>query len=191
MFATLVTIGSGGSAGLLVPSLYFATMVAVIIGQMSGIAPMTLAPPAMTAALVSIAGTPIAGVILIVEVFGSSYVIPGLLALVVAYLMAHPNSVYRTQGDAPNESEVLPGMEVRRLTIPEAMAGQSLEELDLNGRFGVSVIGLFPKDSSEDAESLHAIEPEMLLQPGDTLALTGSATALDAVNQAVNTAMEE
>jgi Trk K+ transport system NAD-binding subunit len=105
--------------------------------------------------------------------------------------MAHPNSVYRTQGDAPNESEVLPGMEVRRLTIPEAMAGQSLEELDLNGRFGVSVIGLFPKDSSEDAESLHAIEPEMLLQPGDTLALTGSATALDAVNQAVNTAMEE
>jgi hypothetical protein len=152
---------------------------------------MTLAPPAMTAALVSIAGTPIAGLMLIVEVFGSSYVIPGLLALVVSYLMAHPNSVYRTQSDAPNESEVLPGMEVRRLTIPEAMAGQSLEELDLNERFGVSVIGLFPKDSSEAVENLHAIEPEALLQPGDTLALTGSKTALDAVNQAVNAAMEE
>jgi CIC family chloride channel protein len=190
MLATLVTIGSGGSAGLLVPSLYFATMVAVIIGQISGIAPMTLAPPAMTAALVSIAGTPIAGVTLIVEVFGSSFVIPGLLALVVAYLMAHPNSVYRTQGEAPNESEILPGMEVRRLTIPESMAGRSLEELDLDGRFGVSVIGLYPKDSIEDAENLRAMEPEMLLQFGDTLALTGSEAALEALNQAVNTAME-
>jgi hypothetical protein len=78
----------------------------------------------------------------------------------------------------------------RRLTIPEAMADRSLEELDLNERFGVSDIGVYPKDSTEDAENLHAIEPETLLEPGDTLALTGSATALDALNQAVNTAME-
>lgn len=191
VFATLVTIGSGGSAGLLVPSLYFATMVGVIIGQMSGIAPMTLAPPAMTAALVSIAGTPIAGLLLIVEVFGSSYVVPGLVALVVAYLMSHPNSVYRTRGNAPDEAEILPGMDVRRLIIPQAMAGKSLNELDLGGRFGVSVVGLDHKDSERAAESFDDVEPELPLRAGDTLALTGTTSALDEVSDAVNAAMEE
>ena len=76
MIATLATIGSGGSAGLLVPSLFFGTMVASACATLFGYDPQMLIIPAMTATLVSIVNVPLAAILFTVEVFGSIYMVP-------------------------------------------------------------------------------------------------------------------
>lgn len=114
MLATLATISSGGSAGLLIPALFFGSMVAVIIAQISGFLPLELVPPAMTASLVAIAGTPITSLLFVVEVFGNDWILPSLVVLIIAYLMSSPNSVYRTRQNAPDESELLQEVDTGR-----------------------------------------------------------------------------
>jgi len=178
VLATLATISSGGSAGLLIPSLFFGSMIAVVISQMSGYPPMTLIPPAMTASLVAIAGTPITALLFVVEVFGTGYIIPGLVVLIVAYLMSHPNSVYRTRQDAPDEGDLLPGMEVRPLSVPASWFGKTLADLDLEARFGVQVIGLYRSEAAGDAQLQQDVDPKTVLEEGDLLALSGSEEAL-------------
>jgi CIC family chloride channel protein len=61
MAATATTIGSGGSGGLLIPSLYLGAMVAAAFGAVVPFPAMTLIVPAMTVSLVSIANVPLAG----------------------------------------------------------------------------------------------------------------------------------
>jgi CIC family chloride channel protein len=95
--ATLATISSGGSAGLLVPSLFFGTMVATIFADLGGLPETVLIVPALTASLVALVNTPLAALLLAIELFGSSYVVPAVLALLIAYLLSNPKTIYRTQ----------------------------------------------------------------------------------------------
>ena len=97
MPATLATISSGGSAGLLVPSLFFGTMVATIFAKVGGLPETVLIVPALTASLVAVVNTPLAALLLAIELFGSSYVVPAVLALLIAYLLSNPRTIYRTQ----------------------------------------------------------------------------------------------
>jgi CIC family chloride channel protein len=97
MPATLATISSGGSGGLLVPSLFFGTMVATILAKLGGLPEKALIAPALTASLVALVNTPLAALLLAIELFGSSYVVPGVLALLIAYMLSNPRTIYRTQ----------------------------------------------------------------------------------------------
>ncbi|HSR33593.1 MAG TPA: chloride channel protein, partial [Anaerolineae bacterium] len=97
VLATLATISSGGSAGLLVPSLFFGTMVATIFAKLGGLPETVLIVPALTASLVAVVNTPLAALLLAIELFGSSYVVPAVLALLIAYLLSNPRTIYRTQ----------------------------------------------------------------------------------------------
>ncbi|MCB0116147.1 MAG: chloride channel protein, partial [Caldilineaceae bacterium] len=54
MLATLATIGAGGSAGLLVPSIFLGTMIAAAVAPLFSLQPVQLMIPAVTASLVSI-----------------------------------------------------------------------------------------------------------------------------------------
>lgn len=101
MTASLMTIGSGGSAGLLVPALFFGTMVAASFGDVFSLDTITLLPAAMTASLIAMVNTPLAAILYAVEIFGAKYMVPILMALVITWLLSNPKTIYRTQEIAP------------------------------------------------------------------------------------------
>lgn len=142
ILATLFTITSGGSAGLLLPTLFFGAMVASTLATVFGYEPIMLIVPAMVASLVSIANVPLAAILFAVEVFGSVYMVPALFMLVLASLLAHEQTIYRTQRDAFEGRQVLPGVSVRRERIPASWAGHTLIDLEFRKQFDLNVIGL-------------------------------------------------
>jgi CIC family chloride channel protein len=142
MIATLATISSGGSAGLLVPSLFFGTMIAAAFAQFFDYEPMLFIVPALAGSLIAIVNTPLTAILFAVEAFGASYMIPVLVILIITGLLSNPKTIYRTQQAAPESVELLPGYETRRINVPEAWAGQTLSTLNLDEQFDVNVIGL-------------------------------------------------
>ncbi|MCA9835900.1 MAG: chloride channel protein [Trueperaceae bacterium] len=167
MLATLATVGSGGSAGLLVPSIFFGTMVATIMARLFGLEPQTLIVPAMTASLVSIVNVPLAAVFLPFELFGQAYLLPALVVLIVCFLFAHQNTIYRTQRETHAKREILPGYGSRRVGVPKEWAGKSLLSLDLRRRFEVSVVGII-----ERYEQNGRLNPRVQLNPAATKVLS-------------------
>ncbi len=141
LLATMTTITSGGSAGMLVPSIYLGCMAGVIVANLAGYPAAMLVIPSITASLVSLVNTPLTALMLTVEMFGSAYLLPALVVLLVTLLLSHPNSVYRTQREQDESREILPGYVVRRITVPAAWAGKTLRDLDLRARYDVNVIG--------------------------------------------------
>lgn len=103
MFATVATIGSGGSAGLLVPSLFFGSMVAAFLADLGDLAASTLVVPAMTGGLIALVNVPLTAILFGVELFGVDYMLPLLLVLIVTGLFSNPKTLYRTQLEAPDE----------------------------------------------------------------------------------------
>lgn len=142
MFATLSTIGSGGSAGLLFPAIFFGMTIAIIIAKLFHFQASLLVIPSITASVVSLVNVPLTATLLTVELFGSSYLLPTLVSLVVALLFTYETSIYRTQREWDESREILPGYSVRRIAVPRAWAGRTLIELNLRARFDVNVIGM-------------------------------------------------
>ena len=186
MLATLLTITSGGSAGLLIPTLFFGTMIASAFATWFGYEPMMIIVPAMTASLVSIANVPLAAILFVVEVFGSAYMVPSLLMLVVASILAHEATIYRTQRETYEARQILPGVSVRRVRIPPAWTGQTLVGLDFRNQFDLTVIGLMEREGVDGMPfvrlSTAATTP---LQSGDTLVVLGADEKLDGLETAV------
>ncbi len=141
LLATMSTISSGGSAGMLVPAMYLGALVGVIVARIVGITPFMLVIPAITASLVSLINVPLTAILLIIELFGASYLLPALVVLVVTILLSHQTSVYRTQREKEATREVLPGYSVRRIAVPPSWQGRTLPELGLRANYDVNVIG--------------------------------------------------
>ena len=188
MIATLATVGSGGSAGLLVPSIYFGAMVATIAAALTDIPAQTLVIPAITASLVAIVNVPLAAILLPVELFGTNYMLPALVCLVICSIFAHRSSIYRTQRAKSSGREILPGYSTLRTDIPPIWVGQSLIELDLRQRFDVSVIGLIERyDSEGHVQPLVQLNPDPSkpLTIDDTLVVIGTDAQLRAFTAAI------
>ncbi len=180
--ATVATIGSGGSAGLLVPSLFFGAMTAAGMADVLGIQPMWLIVPGMTAALVSIVNVPLAAILFSVEVFGSAYMIPSLVALVVASLLAHNQSIYRSQREKYSQRQIIPGVSSRRIPLPPAWQGQTLVDLDFRNRFELNVIGLLERRDETGAPRIRLdVPPDLPLAAGDVLVVLGRDEKLEAL----------
>lgn len=187
LYATLATVGSGGSGGLLIPSLYLGAMTGVVVAELFGLPAMALVIPAMTASLVAIVNVPLAAMFFTVEIFGSAYLLPALVTLVVALIFSHDNSIYRTQRERDQSRQILPGYSVRRVSIPPDWAGRTLTELALRARYGVNVIGLIepgPVDSRIHP-NVSAMTP---LETGDLLIVLGKDEDLDAMEHAMREA---
>ncbi|MGB1250438.1 MAG: chloride channel protein [Candidatus Promineifilaceae bacterium] len=167
MIATLATVGSGGSAGLLVPSIFFGAMVASVSAEITGIPAQTLIIPAITASLVSIVNVPLAAILLPVELFGADYMLPALVVLVVSFIFAHRNTIYRTQREVYEGREILPGYSTRRIGIPAPWVGKTLIELNLRQRFDISVIGVIERYDAEGH-----VAPQVRLNPDPDKPLT-------------------
>jgi CIC family chloride channel protein len=185
LLATMVTITSGGSAGMLVPSIYLGCMAGVIVASFGGYSASVLVVPSITASLVSLINVPLAALMLTVEVFGAAYLLPALVVLLVTLLLSHPNSVYRTQREEDESREILPGYIVRRINVPPAWHGKTLRDLDLRAHYEVNVIGSVEKR----AQGLQVVPNVPVIRPlrtGDRLVVIGEAAHVGALLAALN-----
>ncbi|MEM7334056.1 MAG: chloride channel protein [Chloroflexota bacterium] len=183
--ATLATVGSGGSAGLLVPSLFFSTMVATAVSQFfPELHPMTLIIPAMTASLASIVNVPLAAILFTVELYGTQYMVPAILMLIVTTVFAHDNTIYRTQRERYSGRQIMPGVSSRRVLVPAQWVGKTLIELDFRNRFELNVIGFMERRNETGLPQVHVgMSAENILEEGDVLVVLGEDEKLDAVEQ--------
>lgn len=174
MIATLATITSGGSAGLLVPTLFFGTMVASALAKVFNYEPMLLIVPAMVASLVSIANVPLAAILFAVEAFGSVYMVPALFMMVIGTILAHEQTIYRTQRETYESRQILPGVSVRRVSIPASWATQTLIDIDFRRHFDLNVIGLVECRSDDGRPRMRlGTASSTVLEEGDTLVVLG------------------
>ena len=189
--ATIATVGSGGSAGLLVPSIFFGTMVAAGLADIFGYEPMLLIVPGITASLVSIVNVPLAAILFTIEVFGSVYMIPALLVLVITSILAHDRTIYRTQREKLSKRQILPGVSSRRITVPPTWWGQTLIDLDFRQRFDLNVVGLVEhRDETGNPRIRLDMSPQIPLEEGDVLVVLGRDEKLEALENFVRDARE-
>ena len=180
LFATLATIGSGGSAGLLMPSIFFGSAISLMIATLFGYTPMLLVIPAITASMVSLVNVPLAAMLLTVELFGAPYLVPCMVTLVVALLFAHDNTIYRTQREWNESREILPGYSIRRITIPRVWAGRTLRDLNIRARYDVNVIGMI--EPTDDGNKIFPkVDVELPLKVGKILIVLGEDAQISAL----------
>lgn len=186
LHASLTTITSGGAAGLLFPTMSFGALVAVAWGSVfPQYDAVTLVAPAMTASLVSIANVPLAAILLVIETFGASYVVPALFMMVATSILAYDNHLYRTQREAFDGRQILPGVSVRRVRIPAAWEGRTLADLALRRAHRVTAIGMVDRSTSAEGgytqrPLLHP-RPDQPLTEGDLLVVLGEDEDLEAL----------
>jgi len=112
ILATSFTIGSGGSGGVFAPSIVIGSMVGAAVGYtFYGIMPNVVAEPqtfvlvGMVAFVSAAAKTPIAAIMMALEMTGGYSLLPALmLASIVAYKASGDVSIYREQVDSRIDS---------------------------------------------------------------------------------------
>lgn len=99
--ATAATVKSGGSVGLLYPSMYLGAVVGaaayyflLTIGLYPGPTPAVFVATGMAAALTSMAGVPLASIAFVIEAFGSEYGPPAALACAICFTASRRFSLY-------------------------------------------------------------------------------------------------
>ena len=185
--ATVSTIGSGGSAGLLFPTLCFGCLVASSWAQVFHVETSWLAVPAMTASLAAVANVQLAAILLVVEGFGAQWIVPAVFALVVASIFAHKNSIYRAQRESFDPGQILPGVSVRRIRVAGEWAGKDLRALGVRERFGLTVIGMVDRSEGPDGIEERVIlnpPPDKRLTRGDLLIVLGEDERLERLARA-------
>ena len=187
MLATLSTIKSGGSAGLLVPSMFFGTMVAVAFAQLLQFEPVLFIAPALTGSLIAIVNTPFAALIFVLEEFGAEYLLPALVLLIITGLLSNPKSIYRAQQVAMDSIEILPGYDIELIGVPAAWAGRALDDLRLHEQFEVQVVGLLDRSASDEQPSVlfgSELDAGTILETEDTILVYGQEEKLGALEAA-------
>ena len=114
VITTGLTMRGGGSAGLLVPSMYFGgvagALTAVSINSFSQLAldPALFAVVGIASSLVSVIGVPLASIALVLEVFGPAFGPPTIIACGVTYLITLRIKIYKKQymSTTPEQDEV-------------------------------------------------------------------------------------
>jgi len=175
LLATSFTVGTGGSAGLLIPAIFMGAMCGAIVANVAGYAPLQFMAPAIAATLVAMINVPLAAILLTLELFGTSYILPSALALVVIMLLAQEINIYRTQREVQRSRELLPGYDVRRVVVPPLWDGKTLNQVQLRARYEINVIGQVI-DEEREARVRPAISSMQPLHTGDILLMLGRST---------------
>jgi CIC family chloride channel protein len=110
--ATASTLKSGGSVGMLFPSMYMGGLVGAAafyllseIGLAGGTSVTVFVATGMAAALTSVAGVPIAAIALVIEVFGAEYSPAACFACAVCFTAGRRFSLYvQTASSEHNET---------------------------------------------------------------------------------------
>jgi CIC family chloride channel protein len=92
---TFLTIGFGGSGGLFAPTVLMGGLSGSMVAQILGIAnAKVLVTTGISAALTGMINVPMAAVIIVVEVFGVSFIIPAAIGSAIAFLLAKNVVIY-------------------------------------------------------------------------------------------------
>jgi CIC family chloride channel protein len=106
--ATALTLGGGGSVGLLFPSMYVGGVAGALIARLVNLTGLAQLDPALFAvvgigsSLVGVVGVPLAAIALVFEVFGKAYGPPAILACGVTYLVTLKVKIYKQQRLSPD-----------------------------------------------------------------------------------------
>ncbi|QXM07153.1 chloride channel protein [Crassaminicella indica] len=104
MFTTSVTLGSGGSGGILTPIFYIGATAGNAWGQLMNENIALFSAVGMVAFLAACANTPIAGILIAMELFGIEVASYASIAVVIGYLMVGHKSIYPSQIIVSNKS---------------------------------------------------------------------------------------
>ena len=95
--ATAITLGSGGSGGILTPMLFVGAVIGNLWASVVSGSVTFYAAVGMVAFMATCANTPIAGIVMCMELFGSEVGIYAAVVCVVGYLIVGHKSIYPTQ----------------------------------------------------------------------------------------------
>lgn len=127
---TAVTLGSGGSGGILTPIFFIGAAAGDLWGQMMSMDRGTFAAIGMMAVLAGATNTPIAASVMAIELFGPTLASYATVACVTSYLITGHRSVYPSQivGVAKSESiqvdlksEIGQVVQVQRIDRPKKL----------------------------------------------------------------------
>jgi hypothetical protein len=188
--ATISTISSGGSAGLLFPTLCFGSLIAAAWADWLDLVPPLLVIPAMTACLACVANVPLAAILLVVEGFGAQWIVPALFVLVISVLFAHQGSLYRAQRERFDPGQILPGVSVKRIRVPAIWQGLDLRQLGIREQFGLTVIGIvdWRESPSGDVDENVVLnpQPDYTFSAGDVVIVLGENERLEAFGEKIS-----
>lgn len=92
---TFLTVGFGGSGGLFSPTLLLGGLAGIIIARLFGASSTSvLVTTGMSAALTGVMNVPIAAIIMVIEAFGISFIIPAIIGSVISFLLANNLVIY-------------------------------------------------------------------------------------------------
>ncbi|WMJ79150.1 chloride channel protein [Clostridium sp. MB40-C1] len=94
---TSLTLGSGGSGGILTPMLYIGSSIGNLWSHIINGSPSFYAAVGMVTFMATCSNTPIAGIVICMELFGSQVGIYSSIVCVIGYLMVGHKSIYPTQ----------------------------------------------------------------------------------------------
>ncbi|MEO7997598.1 MAG: chloride channel protein [Gemmatimonadaceae bacterium] len=97
MFATGVTLETGGSGGILTPIFFIGVTAGAAIAPLFGLAPPLLAAFGFVSVLAAAANTPLAAAVMAIEVLPAHEGVYAALAAATAFLMVGHRSVYASQ----------------------------------------------------------------------------------------------
>ncbi|AIY90105.1 chloride channel protein [Geoglobus acetivorans] len=138
ILATSFTVGSGGSGGVFAPSIVIGSMVGALTGFLAqSILPDCSLPigafvlVGMGAFISAIAKTPIASIIMVLEMSGGYELLPAIMtASAISYLLSGNYSIYSeqvdTRADSPAHRREMIKDVLENLTVREAMSSENL-----------------------------------------------------------------
>ena len=97
MLTTMCTVGSGGSGGMFYPALILGAMSGNIISQAVSASQTThfaLVSAAIAVSLAAILNVPIAACAIMIEMFGTAYVVPIVLGATIGFMVGRPAVIY-------------------------------------------------------------------------------------------------
>ena len=97
MVFTGITLGFGGSGGIVTPVLFIGAAAGSVFAHFMGLDPATFAAIGLVAVLAGATNTPIAASILSVELFGAKLAPYAMVACVISFIMTGHRSVYPSQ----------------------------------------------------------------------------------------------
>ncbi|MDI3498714.1 chloride channel protein [Archaeoglobus sp.] len=164
--ATSLTVGTGGSGGVFAPSIVIGSMVGAFVGYFfHGIFPDIVVQPeayvliGMSAFVAAVAKTPIAAILMVLEMCGGYTLLPALMiSSTLAYYLAGDNSIYSEQVATRAESpahrmemsiDVLENVKVEEAMVPAEKlvvvspyqrVSEVLELIEKTGHIGFPVV---------------------------------------------------
>ncbi len=97
MLLTALTLGAGFKGGEIVPTLFIGSTFGCLVGQLLGISPSLCAAVGMVALFCGVTNSPIASLLLALEMFGMDVWPYMLLAVAISYMLSGYKSLYKSQ----------------------------------------------------------------------------------------------